>query len=103
MLEKLPKKKLRTVEGKYPKLIYCIQDFNPEQIEATGYIKLKPLISIVRWLDKRSCRKSDLVITVGRDLVETLKNRFKGVMVPKHTMINNWIDERYIYPLEADK
>lgn len=102
MLGVYAKKKLRTVEGKYPKLIYCIQDFNPEQIEATGYIKLKPLISIVRWLDKRSCRKSDLVITVGRDLVETLKNRFKGVMVPKHTMINNWIDERYIYPLEAD-
>lgn len=81
------------------KLIYCIQDFNPEQIEATGYIKMKPLMSIARWLDNRSCRKSDLVITVGRDLVETLSKRFKGKNVPNHTMINNWIDEKEIYPL----
>jgi hypothetical protein len=84
------------------KLVYCIQDFNPEQIEATGYIKMKPIMSIARWLDNRSCRKSDLVITVGRDLVETLKNRFKEKNVPNHTMINNWIDESTIYPLSPD-
>ena len=84
------------------KLIYCIQDFNPEQIEATGYIKMKPLMGVARWLDNRSCRKSDLVITVGRDLVETLKKRFKGSVVPNHTMINNWIDDKAIYPLEVD-
>lgn len=82
------------------KLIYCIQDFNPEQIEATGYIKLKPIMSLARWLDKRSCRKSDLVITVGRDLVETLKHRFEKESVPRWDMINNWIDERAIYPLD---
>ncbi len=86
------------------KLIYCIQDFNPEQVEATGYIKFKLLMNVARWLDNRSCRKSDLVITVGRDLVETLVNRFKGKKVPKHTMINNWIDEKEIYPLDpSDK
>ena len=102
MLGVYGKKKLRTGEGKQPKFIYCIQDFNPEQIEATGYIKMKPFLSVAKWLDKRSCRKSDLVITVGRDLVETLKKRFKGSSVPKHTMINNWINEREIYPLEAD-
>ena len=84
------------------KLIYCIQDFNPEQIETTGYIKLKPLISVARWLDNRSCKKSDLVITVGRDLVETLKKRFKGKTIPNYTMINNWIDDKAIYPLETD-
>ena len=84
------------------KLVYCIQDFNPEQIEATGYIKMKPIMSIARWLDNRSCRKSDLVITVGRDLVETLNKRFKGKNVPNHAMINNWIDESTIYPLSPD-
>lgn len=84
------------------KLIYCIQDFNPEQIESTGYIRFKPLMSVARWLDNRSCRKSDLVITVGRDLVETFKKRFKGKDVPNHTMINNWIDDKAIYPLESN-
>ena len=84
------------------KLIYCIQDFNPEQIEATGYIKVKILMRVARLLDNYSCKKSDLIITVGRDLVETLNKRFKGKKVPKHTMINNWIDEKKIYPLNSD-
>ena len=53
-------------------------------------------------LDKFSCRKSDLIITVGRDLVETVNKRFKGKNVPKTVMINNWIDEKEIYPLPAD-
>ena len=54
-------------------------------------------------LDKFSCKHSDLVITVGRDLVETLRNRFKNKKkLPKYTMINNWIDEKEIYPLPPD-
>lgn len=52
------------------------------------------------WFDKFSCKRSDLVITVGRDLVETVENRFKGKKVPKTVMINNWIDENEIYPLD---
>ncbi len=56
----------------------------------------------MRWVDKRSCRKADLVITVGRDLEKTLEKRFKGTVTPKHIMINNWIDEKKIYPLPAD-
>ena len=103
MLGVYGKKILRTVDGKHPKFIYCIQDFNPEQIEATEYIKMKLLMQVAFWLDKRSCRKADLIITVGRDLVETLKNRFKGSIVPKYTMINNWIDEKEIYPLDPDE
>lgn len=84
------------------KMIYCIQDFNPEQIEAITYFNNKAAIKIMRWLDKRSCRKSDLVITVGRDMVETLRNRFMGESVPKHTIINNWINDKEIYPLPSD-
>ena len=70
MLGLYGKKKLKA------KLVYCIQDFNPEQIIATGYVKFEALLKAAMWLDKRTCRKSDLVITVGRDLVETLKSRF---------------------------
>lgn len=103
MLGLYGKKKLRNDKGEHPKFIYCIQDFNPEQILATGYVKLKPALKAAMSLDKKSCRKSDLVITVGRDLVDTLKNRFKGENVPNHTMINNWIDEKQIYPLKSDE
>jgi glycosyltransferase involved in cell wall biosynthesis len=87
---------------KHAKMIYCIQDFNPEQIMAVNYSKNKLILGLMMWLDKFSCKRSDLVITVGRDLVETLKNRFGGKNVPKHVMINNWIDEKEIYPLPDD-
>ena len=87
---------------KHAKMIYCIQDFNPEQTIAVGYSKNKLVLNLMMIADKFSCRHSDLVITVGRDLVETLKNRFKNKNVPKYTMINNWIDEKEVYPLPED-
>ena len=69
-------------------------------------IAIKPGITgitdAMMWFDKFSCKRSDLVITVGRDLVETVENRFKGKKVPKTVMINNWIDENEIYPLDEN-
>jgi len=85
---------------KRAKYIYNIQDFNPEQIIAVGYSKNRFVINLMLALDKFSCRQADKVIVVGRDMVETLKNRFKGHKVPSHCYINNWIDEKAIYPLE---
>lgn len=87
---------------KHAKMIYCIQDFNPEQVIAVGYSKNRLVLKLMMLADKFSCRRSDLVITVGRDLVETLKNRFKNKNIPKYTMINNWIDEKEVYPLPED-
>ena len=81
------------------KLIYCIQDFNPEQVMATGYIHMQPLVKAAMRMDKQTCRKADLVITVGRDLCGTLEKRFQNENVPNYTMINNWINEKTIYPL----
>lgn len=87
---------------KHAKYIYNIQDFNPEQVLVVGYSKNKFITGLMMELDKFSCRQSDLIITVGRDLVETVEKRFKGKNVPKTVMINNWIDEKEIYPLEPD-
>ena len=84
------------------KLIYNIQDFNPEQIMAINFIKNKLIIDILMYLDKRTCRKSDLIITVGKDLVETVNKRFNYKDVPSTIMINNWIDDEEIYPLSKD-
>ena len=86
---------------KNAKYIYKIQDFNPEQVLAVGYTKSKLITDVMMWFDKFSCKRSDLIITVGRDLVETVEGRFKGKKVPKTIMINNWIDENEIYPLES--
>ncbi|WP_270851908.1 glycosyltransferase family 4 protein [Clostridium tertium] len=91
--------------GKYiknAKFIYNIQDFNPEQTMAVGYSKNKLLLGFVMWLDKLSCKVSDKVIVVGRDMQETLKGRFKNKKVPNNTFINNWINEKEIYPLPSN-
>ena len=93
---------VRAKRKKHAKLIYCIQDFNPEQIMAVNYSKNKLILKLMMVFDKYSCKHSDLVITVGRDLVETLKKRFKNKKVPNYAMINNWIDEKEIYPLPGD-
>jgi len=87
---------------KRAKYIYNIQDFNPEQTMAVGYSKNKLILKAMMWFDKFSCKQADKVIVVGRDMVETLKGRFKGRKVPNHTFINNWIDEKEIYPLPAE-
>jgi len=87
---------------KRAKYIYNIQDFNPEQTMAVGYSKNKLILRAMMWFDKFSCKSADKVIVVGRDMVETLKIRFKGGKVPNHAFINNWIDEKEIYPLPSD-
>lgn len=87
---------------KHTKYIYNIQDFNPEQVLAVNFSKNKLIIGVMMFFDKFSCRQSNLIITVGRDLVQTVRNRFEGKNVPKTVMINNWIDEKEIYPVEAD-
>lgn len=85
---------------KHAKYIYNIQDFNPEQTMAVNYSKNKLVTKLMMFFDKFSCRRSNLIITVGRDLVETVKNRFKNKKVPQTVLINNWIDEKQIYPLD---
>ena len=85
---------------KHAKFIYNIQDLNPEQIESIGYCKNKAIINLMMNIDKRSCLKSDLIITVGKDLVETINKRFStSKKKPKTKLINNWANEKEIYPL----
>lgn len=82
---------------KKAKLIYNIQDFNPEQIQAVEFTHNKLLLGLMMALDKHSCRRADKVIVVGRDMVETLQNRFADL--PSYAYINNWINEKEIVPL----
>lgn len=87
---------------KRAKFIYNIQDFNPEQTIAVEYSKNRLVLKIMMVLDKFSCKHSNLVITVGRDLVQRMDIRFKNRNTPKTIMINNWIDEKNIYPLSSE-
>lgn len=93
---------------KRAKLIYTIQDYNPEQVKAVNYLNNKWILKIMMALDKFSCRRASKVIVVGRDMLPTMTRRFtnkKGEVskkLPKTVFINNWMDEREIYPLPRD-
>jgi len=87
---------------KKSKLVYNIQDFNPEQTEAIGYVKNKAIIYIARSIDKFSCKMADKIVVVGGDMEEVLKDRFKPKKAPKNVVINNWINKKEIFPLGKD-
>ena len=84
------------------RLAYGVQDFNPEQTMAVGYMGGSLVHKAMMAADKRSCRKADLVITVGRDMQQTLQRRFEGERVPRNVVINNWADDEAIRPLPKD-
>ncbi len=84
------------------RFIYNVQDFNPEQIMITGYSKNKFLICFLMYLDMFSCKHADRVILVGRDMLQTLKERFVNKIIPKYRIINNWADEKLLYPMSKE-
>jgi glycosyltransferase involved in cell wall biosynthesis len=91
------------VSGKWitkGKLVYQIMDFNPEQTVAAGYSKNKLLLKMMMALDMYSCRKSCLIVLIGNDMKETLEKRFVNKKLPDNIVINNWIDEEAVCPLE---
>lgn len=85
---------------KKAKLIYNIQDFNPEQVQAVEFTQNKFILGAMMALDKYSCKQADKIIVVGRDMIETLQKRFQ--LLPPYAYINNWINEGEIIPLPAD-
>lgn len=93
---------------KRAKFIYNIQDYNPEQFKAVNYFNSGFVMKIMMALDKFSCKKAAKVIVVGRDMIPTMIHRFTNKngklspKLPKTVFINNWMDERIVYPLDRD-
>lgn len=83
------------------KYVYVIQDFNPEQIEAISYSKSKVVISIMRYLDNKSCKAADSLVIIGRDMQETLNKRFPKLRI-KGEYIHNWVNEEEMYPIDKE-
>ncbi len=83
-------------------LVYGIQDFNPEQTMAVGYAGNAVVHKLMMAFDRRSCRRSACVVVPGRDLRDTLSNRFGGKEVPDSVVINNWADDVNVVPLPKD-
>ena len=78
------------------KLIYNIQDFNPEQMEYSGFSKNRLLIKMLKKIDCFICRQSDAIITVSEDMRRTLYERLNSLRIPDNYVINNWVDTKRI-------
>lgn len=87
---------------KRSKHIYNIQDFNPEQAAAAGYMNNKAVLGLARWVDTLNCKYADHIITVGYDMQDTLLKRFASRRVTDNTVINNWTNEEEIIPLSKE-
>ncbi|NBD23608.1 glycosyltransferase family 4 protein [Paenibacillus glycinis] len=89
---------------KRAKHVYNIQDFNPEQAEAVSFLKQSWVFRVAKWIDNWNCKMADHIVTVGRDMQETLTNRFSGRngKIPSNTVINNWAEENEIVPLPKE-
>ena len=86
---------------KRARFVYNIQDFNPEQIMAVNFTGNRLITDTMMRFDKWSCKCADKIILVGRDMIETLQNRFPGKELP-YVHINNWIDEKTIVPFPPE-
>ncbi|MCC3376000.1 glycosyltransferase family 4 protein [Cohnella sp. REN36] len=82
--------------------VYNIQDFNPEQAEATGFMKSRLVFRIAKWIDNLNCRFADHIVTIGQEMQETLKKRFSNRTVPESSVIFNWANEEDIVPLPKE-
>lgn len=101
-------KRITALRGKRARLLYVIQDYNPEQTMVVGYSKNRALLRLMMSLDKHSCRVADKVVVVGADMLPTMTKRFTNKRgdvskkLPKTVFINNWMDENDVYPLPTD-
>lgn len=98
-------KVINFLRGRRSKMAYVIQDYNPEQTMVVGYSKNKLILKLMMFFDKFSCRVANKVIVVGSDMVPTMVKRFTkhngkvSKAMPDTVFINNWMDEKDVYPL----
>ncbi len=82
------------------KLVYNIQDFNPEQIIYTSFSKKRLIIWMLQKLDNAVCRRADAVILLSRDMDRTLSERLRHRGVPRSYIVSNWVDTGTVVPVE---
>lgn len=96
------------LRGKKAKMLYVIQDYNPEQTIAVGFSKNRLVLGAMLRADRFSCSQADKVVVVGSDMIPTMEKRFTrkdgtvSSRMPPTVFINNWMDSRDVYPLPKD-
>lgn len=85
---------------KKAKVIYNVQEIYPDFLIEQGGLKSKPVIKILKWLERFVYNKSDAVTTIDQIFYDTIVPRFKDRS--KLHVIPNFVDTDLYHPLSAD-
>lgn len=81
-------------------IVLNVQDILPEAAIHMGLIKNKPLIWLLKAIEKFAYRTAHTISVIAEGFVENLVD--KGVPREKITCIPNWVDTNFICPLPKD-
>jgi len=80
------------------KVIYNVQEIYPDFLIEQGSLKSKPVIAILKWLERLVYNQSDAVVTIDSVFYETIINRFADKR--KLHIIPNFVDTDLYKPID---
>jgi len=83
------------------KVVYNVQEIYPDFLIEQGGLKSKPVIALLKWLEKLVYNKSDAVTTIDQIFYDTIVGRFDKP--EKLHIIPNFVDTELYKPLAAEK
>lgn len=82
---------------KKAKVVYNVQEIYPDFLIEKGGLKSKPIIRILKWLERFVYNKSDAVTTIDQIFYDTIIERFENKS--KLHIIPNFVDTDLYHPL----
>lgn len=87
---------VRAVRG--GRLVFNIQDVFPDAAIETGAITNPLVVSVARWLEKFSYRRSDVVVALSEDLADNMRRKLGSRDGHRVQVIPNFVDTAAIAP-----
>lgn len=83
------------------KVMYNVQEIYPDFLIEQGGLKSKPIISVLKWLERLVYNKSDATTTIDQVFYNTIIDRFENKT--KLHIIPNFVDTDLYKPLSKEK
>lgn len=83
-------------------LVFNIQDVFPDAAISTGKLTNRAAITIARWLERVSYRRSDAVVVLSEDLRANVAGKLSARHARKAVVIPNFVDADAIVPRGTD-
>lgn len=88
-------------KAKGAKVVYNVQEIYPDFLIEQGGLKSKPIIAVLKWLEKLVYNKSDAVTTIDQVFYNTIIGRFNEPQ--KLHIIPNFVDTALYRPLDNEE